>query len=57
MDITEEVQEMEEDISPIIKVFERLTFGRGHEVHDLVSSMIDVFSLSNVNFFLNSNLS
>ncbi|CAF4710917.1 unnamed protein product, partial [Rotaria sp. Silwood2] len=50
MDINEEIQELEEEenISPIIQIFERLTFERGHEIHDQVSSMIDLFSLSNV---------
>jgi hypothetical protein len=46
MDIAE--VEQEEEISPIIRIFERLTFERGHEIHDQVSSMIEVFSLSNV---------
>lgn len=51
MDINEEIQEIEEEqhISPIIQIFERLTFERGHEVHDQVASMAEVFSLSNVN--------
>ncbi len=48
MDITEEMQE---DISPIIRIFERLTFERGHDVHDQVSSMIELFSLSNASYF------
>jgi len=49
MDIAEvEQEEGEEEISPIIRIFERLTFERGHEIHDQVSSMIEVFSLSNV---------
>jgi hypothetical protein len=49
MDITEEIQE-DEDISPIIRIFERLTFERGHEIHDQVSSMIELFSLSDVSY-------
>jgi hypothetical protein len=50
MDMTEEILELEEeeDISPIIRIFERLTFERGQEIHDQVSSMIELFSLSNV---------
>ena len=50
MDIAEEMQEIEveEEISLIIRIFERLTFERGHEVHDQVSSMIELFSLSQV---------
>jgi hypothetical protein len=50
MDMVEEMQEIEdeEEISPIIRIFERLTFERGHEIHDQVSSMIELFSLSNV---------
>ncbi|CAM4816368.1 unnamed protein product [Rotaria magnacalcarata] len=50
MDINEEIQEIEEEeqISPIIQIFERLTFERGHEVHDQVASMVELFSLSNV---------
>jgi hypothetical protein len=52
MDITEEMQEIEEeDVSPIIRIFERLTFERGHDVHDQVSSMIELFSLSNASYF------
>jgi hypothetical protein len=47
MDI-DEVENEQEEISPIIQIFERLTFERGHELHDQVSSMIEVFSLSNV---------
>ena len=52
--IEEEIQEIEEEdgISPIIRIFERLTFERGQEIHDQVSSMIELFSLSNVNYFL-----
>jgi hypothetical protein len=50
MDIIE--VEDEEEISPIIRIFERLTFERGHEIHDQVSSMIELFSLSNVNDFV-----
>jgi hypothetical protein len=53
MDMVEEMQEIEdeEEISPIIRIFERLTFERGHEIHDQVSSMIELFSLSNVKKF------
>jgi hypothetical protein len=52
MDITEEIQEIEEeDVSPIIRIFERLTFERGHDVHDQVSSMIELFSSSNASYF------
>lgn len=50
MDITDEIEK--EEISPIIRIFERLTFERGHEIHDQVSSMIELFSLSDVNNFL-----
>ena len=46
MDITEE-----EEISPIIRIFERLTFERGHEIHDQVSSMVELFSLSDASDF------
>ena len=49
MDITE--VEDQEEISPIIQIFERLTFERGHELHDQVSSMIELFSLSDVSDF------
>jgi hypothetical protein len=50
MDIADEMQEIEteDEISPIIQIFERLTFERGHEVHDQVSAMIELFSLSEV---------
>ncbi|CAF4145273.1 unnamed protein product [Rotaria sordida] len=52
MDINEDIQELEEEeeenISPIIQIFECLTFERGHQIHDQVTSMIDLFSLSNV---------
>lgn len=48
MDAVEDMQEIEEEISPIVRIFERLAFERGHEVHDLVSSMTEVFSLSEV---------
>lgn len=52
MDISEEIEnEEEEEISPIIQIFERLTFERGHDIHDQVSSMIDFFSSSDVNTF------
>jgi len=52
MDITEEMQEIEEeDVSPIIRIFERLTFERGHDIHDQVSSMIELFSSSNASYF------
>ena len=51
MDI-DEVENEQEEISPIIQIFERLTFERGHELHDQVSSMIEVFSLSNVSDFV-----
>ncbi|CAF1357602.1 unnamed protein product, partial [Adineta steineri] len=35
MNIIEEMQDIEdEQISPIIQIFERLTFERGHEVQD-----------------------
>ena len=37
-----------DDLSPIIQIFERLTFERGHEVHDQVSSMVELFSLGQV---------
>ncbi len=49
MDITEEIEEVK--ISPIIQIFERLTFERGHDLHDQVSSMIELFSLSDVSFY------
>ncbi|CAF1166038.1 unnamed protein product [Rotaria sordida] len=52
MDINEDIQELEEEeeenISPIIQIFECLTFERGHQIHDQVTSMIDLFSLSNM---------
>ncbi|CAF3820122.1 unnamed protein product [Rotaria sordida] len=52
MDINEDIQELEEEeeenISPIIQIFECLTFERGHQIHDQVTSMIDLFSLSNL---------
>ena len=37
-----------DDVSPIIQIFERLTFERGHEVHDQVASMVELFSLCQV---------
>ncbi|CAF0809532.1 unnamed protein product [Adineta ricciae] len=40
--------EEQEDLSPIIQIFERLVFQRNQELHDQVSSMIDLFSLSEV---------
>ena len=44
-----------EEISPIIQLFERLTFERGHEVHEQVTSMIDFFSSSDVRFVFQFN--
>ncbi|CAF1361882.1 unnamed protein product [Adineta steineri] len=38
----------DEQISPIIQIFERLTFERGHEVQDQVTAIIELFSLSDV---------
>jgi hypothetical protein len=51
MDMTEEIEEEEEAISPIIQIFERLTFERGQDIHDQVSSMIELFSISDVSLF------
>ncbi len=51
MDMTEEIEEEEENISPIIRIFERLTFERNQEIHDQVSSMIELFSLSDASYF------
>ena len=43
-------QEIEdENISPIIRIFEHLTFERNQQVHDYVTSMMEFFSTSNVN--------
>lgn len=42
-------EEEEEEFSPIIRIFERLTFERGQEIHDQVSSLIELFSSSDVN--------
>ncbi|CAF4121130.1 unnamed protein product, partial [Adineta steineri] len=38
----------DEQISPIIQIFERLTFERGHEVQDQVTAITELFSLSDV---------
>ncbi|UJR21826.1 hypothetical protein I4U23_024900 [Adineta vaga] len=45
--MAEEIEE-QENLSPVIRLFERLAFERGQEVHDQVSSMIELFSMSEV---------
>ena len=37
-----------DDPSPIIQLFERVSFERGHEVHDQVASMVELFSSADV---------
>lgn len=51
----EEIEEPE-DLSPIIQIFERLVFQRNQELHDQVSSMIDLFSLSEVSRILSRSI-
>ena len=41
-------EEEDEEFSPIIRIFERLTFERGQDIHDQVASMIELFSSSDV---------
>ena len=43
------IDEEEQEFSPIIRIFERLTFERGYETHDQVSALIELFSSSDVN--------
>lgn len=42
------IEETEEEFSPIIRIFERLTFERGQEIHDQVSTLTELFSSSDV---------
>jgi hypothetical protein len=43
-----EEEHSDDDPSPIIQLFERVSFERGHEVHDQVASMVELFSSSEV---------
>lgn len=44
----EDEEDHSDEPSPIIQLFERLSFERGHEVHDQVASMVELFSSAEV---------